>query len=98
MGTEDSDESTATVVVRVRMEETIGANLCLGHERSQESGLIQVAERGIVVVVVVVATTTERSAVHCFGDNPIASSEGGSGSVFPSRAVELCLCCAVKDG
>ena len=36
MGTEDSDESTATIVVWVRMEESVGANLRLGHEGSQE--------------------------------------------------------------
>jgi len=35
---------------------------------------------------------------QCIGDNPIASSEGGTASVFPSRGVELCLCCGVKNG
>ena len=35
---------------------------------------------------------------QCLGDNPIASSGGGSGSVFPSCAFELCLCCGAKDG
>ena len=101
MGTEDSDESTATIVVWVRMEESVGANLRLGHEGSQEGWPVQlrVAKRGTVVVVVVVIAT-ERSAMHwqCLGDNPIASSGGGSGSVFPSCAFELCLCCGAKDG
>jgi len=34
--TEDSNERTAPVVMWVSMEETVSANLCLGHERSQE--------------------------------------------------------------
>jgi len=83
------------------MEETVSANLRLGHERSQEGRLVQlgVAERGTVVVVAIIAARA-RSTMHCdcIGYSPIGSSEGGTASVFPSGAVELCLCCGAKNG
>jgi hypothetical protein len=88
MGTENSDENTTSIIVWIRMEETIDANFRFGHKRSQKSGLIEleIAERSstIVVVVSVVivnnASRVRRSegrAKHWFGngEKPIGSCE-----------------------
>lgn len=107
MGTKNSDESTAAIVVWVRMEETVNANLCFGHKGSQKGGLVQLeaVESGtavvvivVVVVVIVVITATARTegrAKHCLGNgnNPIAgSSIEGSHSLSD----DLCLRAMMK--
>jgi hypothetical protein len=89
MVTENSYENTTSIIVWMRMEETIDANFRFGHKRSQKSGLIEleIAERSGVVVVVVVSVVivnnasrvrrNEGRAKHWFGngEKPIGSSE-----------------------